>query len=182
MVTALVAVLGCYLGAIVGYARVAYAMGRDGMLPAFLGRLHSKYRVPWNAQHLVLIVTLVVAAVWGRWLGLYLSYDWWGSTLVFFAMVSNILVNVGFGLFFYRFRREQFRWYLHGLIPFIGIVTSALPLLYSFGADMWNAGWKRGQSIIVFCACVVVLSALYTLALRISKREVFRRAPTKIEL
>jgi amino acid transporter len=172
IVTALVAVLGVYLGAIVGCARVAYAMGRDGTLPAFLGRLHPKYRVPWNAQHIVLIVTLVIAGVWGRWLGLYLSYDWWGSTLVFFAMVSNILVNIGFGLFFYRFRRAQFRWYWHGIIPFIGLVTSALPLFYSFGADMWDAGWKRGQSVIVFCGFITIVSALYSIVLGLAKPEV----------
>ena len=65
-------------------------MGRDGTLPAFFGRLHPKYQAPWNAQHLVLSVTLVVAAVWGYWLGLYPSYEWWGASLVFFALVSNI--------------------------------------------------------------------------------------------
>lgn len=181
IVTALVAVLGVYLGAIVGCARVAYAMGRDGTLPAFLGQLHPKYRVPWNAQHLVLIGTLVIAAVWGRWLGLYLSYDWWGSALVFFAMVSNILVNIGFGMFFYRFRREQFRWYWHGIIPVIGVVTSALPLVYSFGADMWNAGWKSGQSVILFCAFITIASAVYSYALSVVKPEVLRNSVSSAE-
>jgi amino acid transporter len=179
IVTALTAALGVYLACIVGYARVAYAMGRDGTLPGFLGRLHPKYRTPWNAQHLVLIVTLIVTALWGRWLGVYLSYDWWGSVVVFFAMISNIFVNVGCAVFFYRFRRSQFSWFWHGAGPLVGIVASAVPLAYSFGPDLWKAGWERGQSIVIFCIAVVVLSALYCWGLQIWKPEVFKRAAVR---
>jgi amino acid transporter len=79
-------------------------MGRDATLPVFFGRLHRKYQTPWNAQHVSLIVTLIVTALWGRWLGFYLSYDWWGSVVVFFVMISNVFVNVGCAVFFYGFR------------------------------------------------------------------------------
>ncbi len=165
VITALTAALGVYLASIVGYARVAFAMGRDGTLPAFFGVLHPKYQVPWNAQHVVLIVTLAVAAVWGRWLGLYRSYEWWGTVVVFFAMLSNILVNIGCTAFFYRFRRREFSWWWHALIPLLGIVASVLPLYYSFGTSLWNAGWENGQSIIVFCLSAVLLCGLYTVGL-----------------
>jgi amino acid transporter len=167
VVTALTAVLGVYLSSMVGYARVAYAMGRDGTLPVFLGRLHPKYRVPWNAQHVVLAATVLVAAIWGRWVGLYLSYDWWGTTLVFFAMISNILVNVGCVTFFARFRRPKFSVLWHGVVPVLGIMTSFLPLYYCFGADLWNVGWKSGQSVIFCCGVIVVVSCLYTIGLAI---------------
>src|SRR5947207_904504 len=87
IITANPAVLGAYLATMVGFARVAYAMGRDGTLPAFLGRLHPRFQVPWNAQHIVrmvtvLMVAVLMVAVCGRWLGLYLFYDWRGSAVV----------------------------------------------------------------------------------------------------
>ncbi|MEW5979631.1 MAG: APC family permease [Acidobacteriota bacterium] len=174
IITALTAALGVYLASIVGYARVAFAMGRDGTLPAFFGALHPKYQVPWNAQHVVLVVTLLVAAVWGRWLGLYRSYEWWGTVVVFFAMVSSILVNFGCTVFFWRFRREEFSWWWHAVIPLVGVITSALPLYYSFGANLWNAGWENGQSIIVFCLSAVLLSGLYTVGLCWLRPEALR--------
>jgi len=176
VITALTAVLGVYLSSIVGYARVAYAMGRDGTLPSFLGRLHPKHRVPWNAQHVVLCATVLVAALWGRWLGLYLSYDWWGTTLVFFAMVSNILVNVGCLTFFGRFRRREFSILWHGVVPVLGILTSFVPIWYCFGSDLWNAGWKSGQSIIVCCGAIVLLSWAYTIGLAILRPGVLGKA------
>jgi amino acid transporter len=179
VVTALTAALGVYLASIVGYARVAYAMGRDGTLPAFFGRLHAKYQTPWNAQHVVILATLSVTALWGRWLGLYLSYDWWGTAVVFFWVVSNIFVNMGCAVFFYRFRHPQFSWGWHGLVPFLGVITSSLPLYYSFGPDLWNAGWKAGQSVILFCVAVVILSAAYTIWLGHARPEVLQRPGAK---
>lgn len=174
ILTAITAVLGVYLASMVGYARVAYAMGRDGTLPAWLGQLHPKYQVPWNAQHIVLLATLGAAAAWGRWVGLYLSYDWWGTTVVLFAMIANIFVNVGCAVFFYRFQHAQFSRWWHGFVPLVGIITSFLPLYYCFGADLWNAGWKKGQSIILFCLIIVVGSIVYTLAVRRLKPEALR--------
>jgi amino acid transporter len=182
ILTAILAALGVYLGSVVGYARIAYAMGRDGTLPAFLGRLHPKYQVPWNAQHLAFFITLLVAAVWGRWLGTYLSFDWWGSAVVFFAMVSNIVVNIGCSTFFYRFRREQTNWLWHALVPFLGVVASCLPLYYSFGPDLWNAGWNKGQSIIIFCVATVFASLLYTFLIKLARPEALRRASFETEV
>jgi amino acid transporter len=179
IITAITAVLGVYLASVVGYARVVYAMARDGTLPAFLAKLHPKYRVPWNAQHLAFVVTLFVAAIWGHWVGTYLSYDWWGSAVVFFSMVSNIFVSVGCAVFFCRFRRRQLNWVWHVITPFLGVVTSFLPLYYSFGSDLWSAGWKRGQSIILLCVLVIVISAVYSAILKLTKPEVLQRSSIK---
>lgn len=173
--TALSAVLGVYLASIVGYARIMYAMGRDGTMPVWFAQIHPKYQVPWNAQHVVLAVTMLADAIWARWLGIYLSYDWWGTAVVFFAMIANIFVNVGCTAYFFRFQRDRFHWVWHGVIPVIGIVTSVLPLYYSFGPDLWRAGWKKGQSVILFCLFVTIASVLYTAALRKWRPSVFRR-------
>lgn len=175
--TALSSVLGVYLASIVGYSRIVYAMGRDGTLPAWFAQLHPKYQVPWNAQHVVLGATLLADALWARWLGIYLSYDWWGTAVVFFAMISNIFVNVGCTVYFFRYKRKAFHWVWHAVVPLVGIVTSALPLYYSFGPDLWHAGWKKGQSVIVFCILVTVASVLYTAALRQWRPDVLRRGP-----
>jgi amino acid transporter len=174
ILTAISAVLGVYLASVMGYARVTYAMSRDGTLPPVFAKLHAKYRVPWNAQHLAFVVTLLVAAVWGKWLGAYNSYDWWGSAVVFFSMVSNILVNVGCAVYFYRFRRPEFSTMWHGVVPLLGLVTSFLPLYYSFGPALWKSGWRQGQSIVLFCALVIVLSTVYTIGLSYAKPEVLR--------
>jgi amino acid transporter len=160
--TAITAVLGVHLASMVGYSRVAYAMGRDRALPEFFGRLHPKYLTPWNAQHVATILTLTVVPLWGWWIGTYLSYDWWGSAVVFFSMLANIFVSIGCCVFFYRFRRDRANWFWHFLIPLLGVITSIFPLYFSFGPELWNLGWKKGQSVIIFSGLVVLSSLLYT--------------------
>lgn len=180
ILTALTAVLGVYIASIIGYGRVAYAMSRDGALPSFMARLHPKYKVPWNAQHVAFIITLVIAAIWGKWLGQYLAYDWWGSAVVFFSMVCNILVSIGCLTFFYRFHRLQFNWSLHAFVPILGAASSLIPLYYSYGPSLWQSGWKKGQSIIVFCISFIIFSVLCTAILRVSRPEVLQRPSTGV--
>jgi amino acid transporter len=170
-VTALTAVLGVYLASVVGYARVTYAMGRAGALPGFLGRLHPKFRTPWNAQHVAFILTLIIAPIWGRWIGTYLSYDWWGSAVVFFSMLCNILVSIGCSIFFFRFRKSEANWFLHGVIPVLGVITSLVPLYFAFGPELWALGWKKGQSVIVFSVSVVLAAAVYATRTMRTPRE-----------
>ena len=97
-----------------------------------------------SPQHVGLIVTLAVAALWFRWLGIYLSYDWWGTVVVFLAMVSNIFVNIGCPVFFCRSRRREFNWFCPVPLPIIGLATSPLLLCFPFGLGPWSAGWQRG--------------------------------------
>jgi amino acid transporter len=181
IITAMAAVFGVYLASVVGYARVAYAMGRDGTLPHALAKLHPKYRVPWNAQHMAFAVALTVATLWGRWIGTYNSYVWWGSTVVFFAMISYVLVNIGCAVYFYRFKRKEFSKVWHGLFPLLGLGVSAFVLYYSFGPNLWHAGWKQGQSVVLFCTLVAVISGAYTVAVGRIKPEVLSRPGTRAD-
>lgn len=174
IVTAITAVLGVYLASVIGYSRVAFAMGRDRTLPAFLGILHPKYRVPWNAQHVVLLVAPITAGLWGHWLGLYLSYNWWGNAVVFFSMITNIFVNIGCAIYFFRFQRNTFNVFWHATVPLLGVITSIIPLYYSFGVGLWRTGWKGGQSVILFCLFVVVAAALYTVGLSMINPDVLQ--------
>lgn len=175
--TAITAALGVYLASVIGYSRVAFAMGRDGTLPGLFGRLHPRYKIPWLAQHIAFLLALGVGAVWCRWLGVYMAYDWWGTVVVFFAMISNIFVNIGCAVFFYRFRRELFSAFWHLLLPILGIATSLLPLYYSFGPNLWRQGWEKGQSIVLFSVLMMALATGYTVIWAALRPEALRTTP-----
>jgi hypothetical protein len=53
-------------------------------------------------------------------------------------------------------------------------------LYYSFGPDLWQAGWKKGQSVMLFCGFVTLCCILYTAALHKWKREVFDRSAASV--
>src|SRR6202042_381912 len=54
---------GMFNALVMSYSRLPLAMAQDGMLPAFLGKLHPKTKAPW-------VAILVCAAGWALCLGL----------------------------------------------------------------------------------------------------------------
>jgi amino acid transporter len=173
IITAMTAATGVYLATVVGASRVLYAMGREGTLPKFFGQLHPRFQMPWNAMHLIFAVTIVMDVIWALWVGLYNAFSWWGSAIVFFALVTCVFVNLANTLFFWRFRREQFNFFLNLIIPIIAIVVGVYLLYNSFFVSLWNAGWQLGQSIVVASLILLVLTVIYTIWLRTSHPKLF---------
>lgn len=58
-----VSMLGYLQGNILGNSRLLYALGRDGLLPALLGRVHPRTRVPHMAVLAHALVALVLALI-----------------------------------------------------------------------------------------------------------------------
>jgi amino acid transporter len=59
---AALASLFCALGVHIAVSRVLFAMGRERVLPAWLGTLHPRWGTPWRAIGLDLVVWVVLAA------------------------------------------------------------------------------------------------------------------------
>jgi amino acid transporter len=60
---AALASLFCALGVHIAVSRVLFAMGRERVLPAWLGVLHPRWGTPWRAIGLDLVVWVLLAAV-----------------------------------------------------------------------------------------------------------------------
>jgi basic amino acid/polyamine antiporter, APA family len=46
-----------------GQARILFSLGRDGLLPAFLDRIHPRLHTPWVAQLIIGAVVMAISAV-----------------------------------------------------------------------------------------------------------------------
>ena len=118
VVTAITAALAfIWLGG--GLCENSLCDGKRWHIAGLFGHLHARSRSP--GQHSISGFSLR----WGsppfgvNGSGVYFSYDWWGTVLVFFAMVSNIFVKIGCMVFFYRFRRRDFNGFWHILLPIL---------------------------------------------------------------
>jgi len=59
LASAAVASLFCALGVHTAVSRILFAMGRENVLPSWLGRLHTRYGTPWNAIFVDLVCWVV---------------------------------------------------------------------------------------------------------------------------
>src|SRR5258708_12632394 len=131
-------ITGIYIAQTAATSRALYAMGREGALPKWLGRLNAQYRVPWNAMTLGIILTTAVTLILGAILGLANQYNWTGTMTSFLGLLTYFAVNVVNIVFFRRFRRDKFNWFLNGVVPAFGMLivlyilyNSYLPSLFS---------------------------------------------------
>jgi amino acid transporter len=100
-------------------SRLLYAMARDRQLPAFLGKIHRKHKVPVNA-------TLVVAGV-SLVLGLFMTtradagIPLMSSLVNFGAMTAFLALHVSV-IVHYVVRQRSRDWWRHLIAPAIGFL------------------------------------------------------------
>lgn len=115
LVITAVGIFGSALSSQASGARVLYAMGRDGQLPAFFGKLHPKHQTPTNN---ILIIGLLSLSALFLSLSLVASFINFGAFLAFICVNISVIV-----LFFWKKRRRNVKgMLLYLLIPGIGAV------------------------------------------------------------
>jgi APA family basic amino acid/polyamine antiporter len=60
MLAIMTSIFGALNGNLLAKPRVAYAMGRDGLTFAFLGKIHPRWSTPWAAQLIVAAVAIIM--------------------------------------------------------------------------------------------------------------------------
>jgi basic amino acid/polyamine antiporter, APA family len=115
---------------LLGQSRVFYSMSRDGLLPAWAGQVHPRFRTPWISSIIVgIFVAFFAALIPIGILGQLVSI----GTLLAFVIVCA-------GVWILRVRRPDlprpFRTPLVPLVPILGILVS-FALMASLPLDTW---------------------------------------------
>ncbi len=118
--------------------RVFFGMGRIGALPRWFGYAHPRWKTPSNAILAMTVLTVVVAMVLGSTIGPVNQFGMIGIVQTLGLIIVYSMGNLGVIWFYYREKRSEFRWGLHGAVP---ILTSA--------ALLW-VGWKTVQGLHIF--------------------------------
>ena len=131
---AMVSAFSCALASTVGASRLAFAMGRDGILPARLSYVSERRRTPTVATlAVVLAVYVIIAFTWfglgGDPFTLFLESGTIGTLIL---LVVYILATIGMvRLVFFTGQSTVRRWEL--IIPVLGIIV----LGYTLFRNVW---------------------------------------------
>ena len=133
--------LGALIAGTNSQARLIFNAGREGLLPAFIGKVHSKRQTPVNALMFFLGIALLIIFGWG--LGHILGGHATSGTMngeLFFGYSSTfgtILVLCVYGMsnlalpFYYKkYHPESFNVLRHVIMPALGVVFIVVPLYY----------------------------------------------------
>jgi amino acid transporter len=109
-------------------ARTLFAMGREGVIPAWFSKTHPTYKTPVNATVSVVVAATVVAVIVGYG---FPTDDLGGAPLTVYALMATIgslaviLVYIALcigGIKYFRQTNRRFNPLIHGLLPLIGAV------------------------------------------------------------
>ena len=121
-------------------ARILFNSGREGLLPAFFGKIHPHHRTPYVATWAFLAIALAAVLVfgWGRGIS---ALDYFGDAGTL-GTIPVILVYMGTNLalpaFMLRHHRDEFRPLRHLIVPVLGTLFMLLPL---WGLVQPGQGW-----------------------------------------
>lgn len=127
-IAAIFGLFSCFLAVQNATVRVIFAMGRDGVLPPALGRVHRSWHSPYVAIYALTVFSIVVGIALSAWLGSGLTdvYGWTGSIGTVAIVLVYIMANVALIRFF---ANDPDRSVLrHVILPILGILALLYPL------------------------------------------------------
>jgi amino acid transporter len=166
--------LGALIAGTNSQARLIFNAGREGLLPKFIGKVHSTRRTPVNALFTFLGLGLGIILVWG--LGHIIGGHATSGSMSPFAMFDEsstfgtILVLLVYGLsnlalpFYYKKHEpDKFNAFRHGVLPAFGIVAILIPLYYLVKPPLtapysWYPYMALGIIVLAFIYASVLVS------------------------
>jgi amino acid transporter len=155
---AMVSAFSCALASTVGASRLAFAMGRDGILPARLSAVSERRRTPTvSTLAVVLAVYVIIAFTWfvlgGDPFTLFLESGTIGTLIL---LVVYVLATIGMvRLVFFTGQSTVRRWEL--IIPVLGIIV----LGYTLFRNVWplptGVAWWGPSVTIAWLVIGIVL-------------------------
>jgi amino acid transporter len=137
----LTSTVGVLISAINSQARLIFNAGREGLLPAWIGKVHPTRRTPVNA---LFVFTGVAGALILVWCFLHLIGGAKNSAgmnpLTFFVESSTLgtilvlivyfLANLALPFYYRKFRPTEFNVVKHVVLPVLGMITIGIPMYY----------------------------------------------------
>src|SRR3984885_6421562 len=103
--------------------RTWYAMARIGVLPRALAATHPRYRSPYVGGIVQCVLTLAVGLPLGLHFGPVTTFALLATILTGIMVAIYIVFNLSCILFHLRFARPEFNWFLHLVVPVVGIAA-----------------------------------------------------------
>jgi amino acid transporter len=168
--------LGVLISAVNSQCRLIFNAGREGLLPAWLGKVHPTRRTPVNAIYAFVAIASLIILVWGllHLIGGHgqsghmdpINFFFESSTLgTILVLVVYFLSNLALPFYYRKYRPQEFHIVKHLILPVLGMIAIAVPVYY-----LVKPGQTAPYDWFPYAALgVIVVAVIYSLIL--SRRD-----------
>ncbi len=111
-------------------ARILFNSSREGLLPAFFGKIHPQHRTPHAAMWAYIIVALLIVLVFGTVYAIdpVTLFGDTGTLGTIPVVVTYLITNLALPVYMLRHHRSEFNVFWHLIIPVLGTILMLFPL------------------------------------------------------
>ena len=123
-------IFSCLIGLTNAQARILFNSSREGLLPAFFGKIHPLYRTPHVSMWIYILVALAIVLIFGYAYNIdpVTLFGDTGSLGTIPVIVTYLITNLALPAYMLKYHREEFNPLKHFIIPVLGTVLMLFPL------------------------------------------------------
>lgn len=160
--------IACANGASLGGTRHIWAMAHAGTIPKIFARTHRKWRSPVAAIYLMFGIGSVAAVVGGLLWGPIASLGLFGTIIAVIALPVHMLAALSCPVYYWRYRRSEFKVILHLVIPVLGVlflvpgffVGAGIEVFSFVGPLSWPINLAAPISLAVYLVAFAIMGYL----------------------
>ena len=124
----LTSIFSSLIGLTNAQARILFSSSREGLLPAFFGKIHPQHRTPHTAMWSFILVAFAIVVIFG-WRTDPVTLFGETSTLgTIPVIITYLATNLALPVYMLKHHREDFSGWRHLVIPLLGTALMLFPL------------------------------------------------------
>jgi amino acid transporter len=129
-IAGITSIMGSLIGGVNSQARILFNSGREGLLPEFFGKIHSRYQTPHCAMWVFLAIAVALVLCFGLLGGVApLNYFGFAGTLGTIPIIlTYMLTNLALPVYVIRHQRNHLDIFRHIVLPISGALVMLFPL------------------------------------------------------
>jgi amino acid transporter len=109
-------------------ARILFSSSREGLLPAFFGKIHPQHKTPHVAMWAYILVAFAIVIVFGWNTDPITLFGETGTLGTIPVIITYLVTNLALPVYMLKYHRESFSPTKHLLVPVLGTVLMLFPL------------------------------------------------------
>jgi amino acid transporter len=109
-------------------ARILFNSGREGLLPKFFGRVHSKHQTPHIAMWTFIAVAVVIVGLFGRNIKPVDLFGYAATLGTIPIILTYLITNLALPVYMRKHHRTEFHMTKHFVLPVLGTLLMLMPL------------------------------------------------------
>jgi amino acid transporter len=125
--------IGAELAIVNSFARVAFALGREGLIPAPFGVTHKRFHTPYVAICVAAAVGILAGIMFNaKGIDGLTAYNYVGTPAILLIVLVFIVSNASVGRYYRMHHASEFRVAKHVIVPAAGVLVLMIPVVAQF--------------------------------------------------